>query len=104
MNVNDLMCDSGPLLPYLLLVTQLCTETVEQVAKEFGQRCPCRRVVLALILFILVRPYNELFSDHIVLLNSMLAHIRMPPLAMTLRRRDWSSEAVWWFYFCQHHF
>ena len=106
--VDGWIADYGPLLPYLLLVTQLYTETVEQAAEEFGQWCPCPcwcvalawwilMTLVRLVIFCLVRPYNEFFSDHIFLLNCMLAQIQMS-LAMTSCRRDWSSEAEWWFY------
>ena len=92
--VNDVIVSSGPLLPYLLLATQLFTGTVEKVHN--GTDCPSWLLVLLIwvflttlriIVFICVHPYNFYFSDHIFLLNSVLAQIEMS-LAMTLSRQE----------------
>ena len=100
--VNKLISSTGPLLPYLLLAVQVLTGTVGRVNSNiFGDRGPHLAVILYWAImtalrigtFIILHPYNYYFSDHIFLLNSMMAQIEMS-LFMTFQFQDPDSR---WF-------
>ncbi|CAE7806063.1 hypothetical protein AK812_SmicGene49116 [Symbiodinium microadriaticum] len=104
--INDLMAEDGPLLPYLLLVMQLYTSTVEKSAPKSAWWCPWWCVVVVcwaamtavrMVIFLCVHPYNFYFSDHIFLLNSMMAQIQMS-LAMTIYRRESCPGPECWYF------
>ena len=93
--VNGFIVSYGPLLPYLLLAMQLYNGTVDS-----GHGAQWGIVVvtwvsmslLRILVFVCVHPYNYYFSDHIFLLNCLLAQIQMS-LAMT-RRSQLKSACI----------
>ena len=108
--VNGVISSEGPMLPYLLLVIQICTGTVEQTDADLCTWCGSGSWLLfalmwwlsltglRIVIFICVHPYNYYFSDHIFLLSSMVAQIQMS-LAMTLQRQESNagSDTQLWF-------
>mmetsp|Transcript_8292 Transcript_8292/g.15086 ORF Transcript_8292/g.15086 Transcript_8292/m.15086 type:complete len:241 (+) Transcript_8292:63-785(+) len=93
--VNVIIAGYGPLLPYMLLFVQCLDATVEETIFEMPVLvCFCLwmlMTVVRIVVFIYVQPYHYYFSDHIFLLNSILAQLQMSML-MTCKRHENEPE------------